>query len=75
MRTILGILLLGFLGAVAVFAVQNMQVVLVRFANWSLSAPLAFTVVASYLLGMLTGWTVVAFVRVSYKRFMAPSRE
>jgi lipopolysaccharide assembly protein A len=75
MRTILGILLLAFLGAVAVFAVQNIQVVQVRFGNWSLAAPLALTVVASYLLGMVTGWTVVAFVRLSYRRVMAPPRE
>jgi putative membrane protein len=75
MRTVLGILLLAFLGAVAVFAVQTMQVVQVRFANWSLTFPLALTVVACYFLGMLSGWTVVAFVRQSYRKVMDHRRD
>jgi lipopolysaccharide assembly protein A len=75
MRSILGILLLPFLEAFAVFAMQNVQTVRFRFVNWALNAPLDLTVVAVYLLGMVTGWTVVAFVRTSYRRVMAPPSE
>jgi uncharacterized integral membrane protein len=67
MRLIQAMLLLAFLGAIIVFALQNTQVVTVRFLNWSADAPLAFASVAVYLLGMLSGWTVVGFMRRSIR--------
>jgi len=68
MRYVQGFLLLIFLGAVAIFALQNRDPVELQFLNWSLRAPLAMEVVAVYLLGMVSGWTVVAFVRRSIHR-------
>jgi uncharacterized integral membrane protein len=67
MRTILGILLLIFLGAVGIFAVQNTGPVQIKFLNWGTSQPLALVIVAVYLLGMLSGWNVVAFLRRSLR--------
>jgi uncharacterized integral membrane protein len=63
MRFLLAVILLVFLGAVAVFAVQNMQIIKISFVNWSISAPLALMIVVVYFLGMVSGWTVVAFVQ------------
>lgn len=71
MKTILGVILLAFLGTVGLFAVQNTQTVAVRFANWTLSAPVALLTVAIYLLGMVSGWTVVSFLRRSFRRVTA----
>jgi len=68
MRSLQAALLLAFLGAVAVFAVQNDQAVAVRFLRWGVTAPMALTVVAAYLVGMLSGWTVVAFLRRSIRK-------
>jgi lipopolysaccharide assembly protein A len=68
MRFIQAVIFLVFLGAVACFAVQNTQVVTVQFMKWSVSAPVALTILSVYLLGMLSGWTVVAFVRRSIRR-------
>jgi lipopolysaccharide assembly protein A len=68
MRYVQGFLLLIFLGAVAIFALQNREPVELQFLSWSLRAPLALEVVAVYLLGMVSGWTVVAFVRRSIHR-------
>ena len=70
MRFIQGVLLLIFLGAVALFAYQNNQPVTPRFLNWSTPypVPIALVYVAAYLLGMLSGWTVVAFVRRSIRK-------
>jgi uncharacterized integral membrane protein len=68
MRYVQGFLLLVFLGAVAIFALQNRGNVELAFLNWRLRAPLAFEVVAVYLFGMLSGWTVVAFIRRSIHR-------
>lgn len=71
-RYVQAAILLIFLGAVGLFALQNMQSVTVDFATWSISAPVALLAVAVYLLGMLTGWTVVAFVRRSIHRVSEP---
>lgn len=65
MRFLLGFILLIFLGALGVFAVQNTQTLTVKFLNWSLTAPLALVSVGIYFLGMLSGWNVVAFLRRS----------
>jgi lipopolysaccharide assembly protein A len=74
MRFVQAVLLLAFLGAVAVFAFQNTQVVTVRLLNSSVTAPVALTVGAGYVLGMLSGWTVVAFVGQSIQRIRNPDR-
>ena len=71
MRFILGALLLVFLGSVGIFAVQNTESVSVRFLNWGVTAPLAIVAIGIYLLGMLSGWSVVSFLRRSYRRVAA----
>jgi len=68
MRFILAIILLAFLAAVAVFAVQNMQTVKISFVNWGLTAPFALVILAVYFLGMASGWTVVTFVQSTLRR-------
>jgi lipopolysaccharide assembly protein A len=68
MRIIQAILFLVFLGAVGLFAVQNTRSVTVEFWTWEVTGPVAAVVVAVYLLGMVSGWTVVAFVRRSLRR-------
>ena len=68
MRFVFGVILLIFLGAVGVFALQNTQSVALRFLNWSVSAPVALLSVAVYFLGMISGWSVVGFLRSSLSR-------
>lgn len=68
MRIIQAILFLVFLGAVGLFAVQNTRSITVEFWKWELTGPVAAVIVAVYLLGMISGWTVVAFVRRSLRR-------
>jgi lipopolysaccharide assembly protein A len=67
MKWILAALLLIFLGAVGIFAVQNDQPITISFLNWSVASSLALVVVASYVLGMLSGWTVVSFLTRALK--------
>jgi uncharacterized integral membrane protein len=74
MRLIQAIIFLAFLGAVGVFAVQNTDTVAVNFLAWSLSVPVAILIVSVYFLGMLSGWTVVSFVRRSVRRIGEPPR-
>jgi uncharacterized integral membrane protein len=74
MRFIQVVIFLVFLGAVGIFALQNTNTVAVNFLTWSLSAPVAIVIVSVYLLGMISGWTVVSFVRRSVRRIGEPPR-
>jgi uncharacterized integral membrane protein len=62
MRLLQAILLLLLLGALFLFALQNTQAVTVRFLGWSMTPPVPLLIIGSYVLGMLSGWTVVAFL-------------
>jgi lipopolysaccharide assembly protein A len=74
MRVIQAALFLAFLGAVGLFAIQNTRSVTVGFWTYELTAPVALVIVAVYLLGMMSGWTVVAFVRRSIRKVGEPPR-
>jgi lipopolysaccharide assembly protein A len=65
MRFLQATLLLIFLALIAVFAWQNTQPVTIRFLDRSVGMPIALMVIVVYLLGMLSGWTVVAYLRRS----------
>jgi len=68
MRFIQAVLLVAFLGAILIFAWQNNQTVTISFLNWGITAPNALVIVAVYLLGTLTGWTVVSYLRRSIQK-------
>jgi len=74
MRYILAFILLVFLGAVGIFAVQNTQTVTVRFLQWGMTGPLAALTVVTYLVGMVSGWNVVAFLRRSIRQVTSETR-
>jgi uncharacterized integral membrane protein len=74
-RYILAAVLLAFLGAIVAFALQNTQAVTVRFLNWGATLPFALLAVIIYVAGMLSGWSVVSFVRRSIGRVRAESRD
>ncbi len=75
MRYLQAVLLLVFLAMIGVFALQNRDIITVNFLKWNLSEPVAFVTVVVYLLGMLSGWTVVAFVRGSFRRITEHPRQ
>ena len=68
MRFIQAILLLIFLGALGLFAVQNTEAITVVFGNWKATTPVAILAIGAYLLGMVSGWTVLSFVRNSLRK-------
>jgi len=65
MRFICFLFLLIFAGAVGAFAYFNQQEVTLKFFDRSLTAPIAAVAGAAYVLGMLSGWTVVGMIRRS----------
>jgi uncharacterized integral membrane protein len=75
MRFLQAVIFLVFLGAVGLFAVQNTDVITVNFWSWKIPGPVALLAIAAYVLGMLSGWTVVAFIRRSLRRVAERPRE
>jgi uncharacterized membrane protein YciS (DUF1049 family) len=68
MRFVYLLILLVVLAAIVGFAVQNNEEVTLRFLDRSLSSTLPVLIAVVYALGMLTGWTVVGFLRRSFRR-------
>ena len=68
MRFFSFLFLLIILIVVAAFALQNNESIPVQFFNWGITASFAAVVGIAYLLGMLSGWSVVGAVRRSVSR-------
>jgi uncharacterized integral membrane protein len=62
------VVLVILVGAIAIFAYQNSEPVNVLFLKWGMSTTLAAVAGAGYLLGMLSGWSVVGLFRRSLNR-------
>jgi lipopolysaccharide assembly protein A len=54
--------------AVVVFALQNLEVVTMSLLRFEVRAPLALLTIVVYLLGAITGGSLFALLRRSYKR-------
>ncbi len=75
MRIVYGFILLVLLAAVGVFAVQNRGDVTLNYLDRTLTTSLALLIAATYVVGMITGWTVLGFLRRSIHRVsQAPPR-
>ena len=53
--------------ATLVFALENMEIVSMDFLWFSLRLPLAFLVIVIYIVGMVTGSNLRAFIRWSVR--------
>jgi lipopolysaccharide assembly protein A len=65
MRRFYTIVLLLLVGAVGMFAVQNREPIALEFFGWGTLCPPALVAAVAYLLGMVSGWTVVGLVQRS----------
>jgi uncharacterized integral membrane protein len=63
MRYIYIALIVAFTGLVALFKIQNLEVVTVSLFSMSMSMPTSVLVLLIYVLGMLTGGFVLAALR------------
>jgi len=68
MRTLQSLIFLIVLVAILIFAVQNSDTQSLRFLRMRLDAPMSLVIVAFYLLGMISGWSVVGFLSRSFRR-------
>jgi uncharacterized integral membrane protein len=70
MRALYIFVLVLIVAALAVFAYQNNESVTIEFFRQSISLPTSLLIAAVYVLGMLSGWTVVGFLRRSWRGAM-----
>jgi uncharacterized membrane protein YciS (DUF1049 family) len=68
MRVIYFLILVLIIAAVALFAYQNDESVTLRYLDRSISLSISLMIAAVYVLGMLSGWSVVGFLRRSWRR-------
>jgi uncharacterized integral membrane protein len=62
----LGVIVL-FALATLIFALQNLEVVTMSLLRFQVSVPLALLTIVFYLLGAITGGSLLALLRRSYK--------
>ncbi|MFL5342438.1 MAG: LapA family protein [Gemmataceae bacterium] len=63
MRKLYIVILLVLLTAAGIFAAQNNEAMTVTFFNQTITCPCSLVIAAVYVLGMTSGWFVVALVR------------
>lgn len=75
MRWIHLIVIVVFAGATLVFAVQNFATVTMAFLGFSVRMPLALLAVIIYLLGMVTGGSLLTLLRRSIEGWRNPASQ
>lgn len=48
---------------IVIFSFQNMEVIDLKFFNWSVQMPVAINIIIFYILGMLTGGMLFSLLR------------
>jgi uncharacterized membrane protein YciS (DUF1049 family) len=67
MRFLYFLILVIVVAAVVVFAVQNNESITLQYLNRSLSTTVPILIAAVYVLGMVSGWTVIGFLTRSLR--------
>lgn len=75
MRFLYLLFLIVFLAAVGMFAYQNQQEITLNFWDQSLTGSVPLIVGAVFLLGMLSGWTIIGMLRRSVDRVLEPQEQ
>ncbi|TFG80430.1 MAG: LapA family protein [Chrysiogenales bacterium] len=68
MRTFYFFLLILLVAVTTLFALQNLQTITVSFVSWSVTLPIAAVVAGTYALGMVSGGSLLAFLRWTLTR-------
>ena len=67
MRSVYLAVIIVFVVATLIFALQNLEAVTMSFLGFNVRAPLALLTVVVYLLGAATGGSLLALLRRSYQ--------
>ena len=63
MNYVIGTVAVLLLIVVAIFSIQNLESINLSFLVWSMSVPKVLLILGIYVLGMVSGWGVVEFVK------------
>ncbi len=74
MRVFYFLVLMLLFAAIGIFALQNRETITIQYLDRSVASPLALLIVIVYVVGMVSGGTVVGFVRRSLRRVSEKSR-
>lgn len=66
MKNVRGVVAVLLLILVTIFAIQNRASMDVSILVWSFSMPKVFLILGTYVLGMISGWGLVALVKRSF---------
>lgn len=72
MRWFYTLVVIVILAVIVIFALQNLGPVSVQFLSVSLELPIAVFTIAIYLIGMVTGSSLIGMVRTSYRKSRPP---
>jgi putative membrane protein len=75
MRVIYLVILLVLVLAIAAFALQNQAPVKLTFMDWSVAYPLSLVVAAVYVIGMISGSSLIGLFRRTVHRVTEPIDE
>ena len=67
MRWVYLIVIIVFVAAIVMFAIQNLELVTMSFLGFSVRSPLAVLAVIVYVLGAITGGSLFALLRKSVR--------
>jgi uncharacterized integral membrane protein len=68
MRLVYFLILLCFLVVIGIFAYQNDEPVTLNFLREHVALHMSLLLLGVYVFGMLSGWTVVGFIKRSFER-------
>jgi len=68
MRFVYFLILFIVVAALLIFAAQNNEPVTLNYLDRSISTHMSLLIGAVYLLGMVSGWTVIGFLHRSLRR-------
>jgi uncharacterized integral membrane protein len=68
MRVLYITVLVVIVAALAIFAYQNDESITLHYFRQDLTLPVPLLIAGVYVLGMLSGWSVVGFLRRSWRR-------
>jgi uncharacterized integral membrane protein len=75
MRVVYLVILLVMVLGIAAFAMQNDDPVKIRFMEWAVAYPMSLVVGAVYLLGMVSGSSLIGLFRRSVYHVTEPPRD
>jgi uncharacterized integral membrane protein len=74
MRLLSALFLIVIVAALGILAYENNRTTSLTVWNWQRDVPLPLLVLATYVLGMISGWWMIGLMKRSWQRVTEPGR-